>query len=411
LRSILIVVAAMSFAVISALGQSKLSPRLDRYGGNAYVVVFRAGADMESARERLGEEGFDVIEHPDLRRSDVLAQGPLRRLARLAESEDVAYVFAASPVLLARERVVACAGPLIAEGFAGAYTEIRRGWSGSDGGPLELRYNFQSLTGKLDANFARGEIERAFREWERYTRLTFVPGGRASDLKTVTISFASGSHGDPYPFDGPGASLAHTFYPAPPNPEPVAGNMHFDAAENWNLGRFDLYSVALHETGHALGLGHSDQPGAVMYPYYHAAFGLTADDIAGIQDLYGARDAGPPSVPPPSTPPISPPIPSAPVTPAAPSADRTPPTLKVTSPSTTIVGTTAASVSIAGTAADDTGVATVTWTTSTGDSGTASGTNSWRATVPLYVGTTVIMVRAYDGAGNSAWRSITATRR
>ncbi|MDE2575030.1 MAG: Hint domain-containing protein [Rhodospirillales bacterium] len=51
-----------------------------------------------------------------------------------------------------------------------------------------------------------------------------------------------------------------------------------------------LYQVAVHELGHALGLGHSTDPNAVMYP---TAQGVTnqapdASDIAGIQALYAA---------------------------------------------------------------------------------------------------------------------------
>src|SRR5207302_9905095 len=93
---------------------------------------------------------------------------------------------------------------------------------------------------------------------------------------------------------GPGGVLAHTFYPAPPNAEPIAGDMHFDADEAWdNRQKIDLYSVALHEAGHALGLGHSDKPGAVMYPYYRLNAQLANDDIAGIRAIYSAANAAP----------------------------------------------------------------------------------------------------------------------
>ena len=73
--------------------------------------------------------------------------------------------------------------------------------------------------------------------------------------------------------------------------------------------------------------------------------------------------------------------------------------------------TTSASLALAGTASDDTGVVAVRWSASTGQAGDAAGTTGWSATVPLYVGSTVITVRAYDEAGNSSWRAITVTRR
>lgn len=51
-----------------------------------------------------------------------------------------------------------------------------------------------------------------------------------------------------------------------------------------------LYA-ATHELGHSLGLAHSSDPNAVMYPTYGEVyskdFKLSQDDINGIQKLYG----------------------------------------------------------------------------------------------------------------------------
>lgn len=54
-----------------------------------------------------------------------------------------------------------------------------------------------------------------------------------------------------------------------------------------------LFIVAAHEFGHSLGLSHSDDPGALMYPNYiyrdPDTFQLPRDDINGIQFLYGKK--------------------------------------------------------------------------------------------------------------------------
>lgn len=55
-------------------------------------------------------------------------------------------------------------------------------------------------------------------------------------------------------------------------------------------GRYDLFTVALQETGHALGLDNSPDTGSVMFTTYTAArTGLSAGDVASIQKLYGVR--------------------------------------------------------------------------------------------------------------------------
>lgn len=48
-----------------------------------------------------------------------------------------------------------------------------------------------------------------------------------------------------------------------------------------------FFSVALHEIGHSLGLAHSYEREAVMYPnYVKQHHGLKQDDINGIEKLY-----------------------------------------------------------------------------------------------------------------------------
>jgi hypothetical protein len=151
----------------------------------------------------------------------------------------------------------------------------------------------------------------------------------------------------------------------------------------------------------------------VMYPYYKLSTGLTDDDIAGIRALYGSNVPPPPTPAPTPTPPPTPPPPT-PAPPTAPSpapGDTTPPSLQIRTPGFTITSTSASSVAISGTASDNVAVAAVKWTNSTGGAGVAVGTASWSANISLLVGTNVITVRAYDGAGNSAWRALTVVRR
>lgn len=52
---------------------------------------------------------------------------------------------------------------------------------------------------------------------------------------------------------------------------------------------YNLYRVAAHEFGHSLGLAHSTDIGALMYPSYifSGDVQLSQDDIDGIQAIYG----------------------------------------------------------------------------------------------------------------------------
>ena len=483
----------------------KLSPDLAGSLGSGTILTvvaeFYLDVDPSDARAIVNDVGLLIQENPDLLSNHLLVSGTAEQVMALAGWDEVAYIFPASADLMAGTPVHACAGALTQQGTVGqSVALVGDGWDGPGLGRADLKYTWVHLTEKLASNAAEAEIVRAFNEWAKYARLTFSPTSNTTGNQTLAILFASGEHGDGYPFDGPGGVLAHTFYPFPINPEPIAGDLHFDNDESWKIGAdVDVYSIALHETGHALGLGHSDNPGAVMYPYYHIVTGLSQEDIGAILQLYAAQDGQPspnPGIPTPNpgTPSDTPSSPLAltieapmtattassvaisgsttggsgtiqvswttnqgysgtaqgsaswtilsvplksgdnivtitardsqqnqatrsltitrnqPPTPT-PGTDTTPPSLTILSPATNNVSTSDDSLIVRGTAQDNVGVAAVTWLSSNGASGTATGTNNWATpAIPLYVGATTITIRASDAAGNTSWRSMTVTR-
>ncbi len=87
--------------------------------------------------------------------------------------------------------------------------------------------------------------------------------------------------------------LGSTYYPNPATNYSLAGDINFNTGQSFNIGStYDLFTVAAHEFGHALGLGESTSTTAVMFsPYNGARRALGSDDVNGIQAIYGARPA------------------------------------------------------------------------------------------------------------------------
>ncbi|XP_033126745.1 matrix metalloproteinase-16-like [Anneissia japonica] len=168
-----------------------------------------------------------------------------------------------------------------------------------------LTYRIARFTEDFSQILVEQEIERAFKVWSDVTPLTFrkVPAGNCD----IVVLFAREEHGDGHSFDGRGGTLAHAYFPGPG----IGGDAHFDDDEHFTSRRSsgtNLFLVAAHEFGHSLGLGHSDQRGALMAPYYQGYkqnFILPRDDIRGIQELYGVKKT--PSRPNEPKPPIQPP--------------------------------------------------------------------------------------------------------
>lgn len=69
-------------------------------------------------------------------------------------------------------------------------------------------------------------------------------------------------------------------------------NTRFAWSDDASTGTYDAETVFLHELGHTVGLGHSSDPSAVMYPTYHGLDrDLAADDRQGVTYLYPKQRA------------------------------------------------------------------------------------------------------------------------
>uniref|UniRef100_A0A8C1J624 Matrix metallopeptidase 17b n=1 Tax=Cyprinus carpio TaxID=7962 RepID=A0A8C1J624_CYPCA len=161
---------------------------------------------------------------------------------------------------------------------------------------INWRLRSYPASSKLSREMIRSLVYYALRVWADPTLLEFheVRGPEGADLQ---IDFLRGPHGDGYPFDGAGGSVGHAFFPSDPD---RAGGVHLDAEEEWAFREpategTDLFTVLVHELGHALGLTHSSARQSVMRPYYQGPLGdplhfsLGHHDLQHITALYGKR--------------------------------------------------------------------------------------------------------------------------
>ena len=79
-----------------------------------------------------------------------------------------------------------------------------------------LNYRFKQLTSDLSHEQQKDILRKMINKWADASSLTiteqrdsFVPDNDVD----ILIRFVRGRHGDPYPFDGPGGTLAHAYYP------------------------------------------------------------------------------------------------------------------------------------------------------------------------------------------------------
>ncbi|XP_070618144.1 matrix metalloproteinase-17 [Erythrolamprus reginae] len=196
-----------------------------------------------------------------------------------------------------------CSLPDLAESKARKkrYTQGATKWNKRN---LSWRVRNFPKESQLGHDTVRALMYYALKVWSDITPLNFheVAGNNAD----IQIDFSKTEHNDDYPFDGPGGTVAHAFFPGEHH---TAGDTHFDDDEYWTFRSsdtdgMDLFAVAVHEFGHAIGLTHISATESIMRPYYQGPVGdplkydLPYEDKVRIWQLYGVRESVSPTAKP-----------------------------------------------------------------------------------------------------------------
>jgi hypothetical protein len=183
-------------------------------------------------------------------------------------------------------------GVVLLAGSAQAFHLFRADWSYKS---RPMGEPWQVCTAGMPAGFA-ATIRRAASTWNyRGFRFTFKSngcssgGGRPRFNGVNQIGLGSGL--------GRGVLASTTRFYNRGSGQMLECDLRFNDAQRWYVGRgnvpngqIDLYSVALHEFGHCLGLEHSGGRSTVMSPTIGdgvARRRLGSDDIAGRAAIYG----------------------------------------------------------------------------------------------------------------------------
>lgn len=162
-----------------------------------------------------------------------------------------------------------------------------------DTAATDIFYDFRPTIGGMPNQITPAEANvavAALNFWSGVSNVHFVQNAWAPSTAILNIGMSS--------IDGPWNVVGqggYTYTNAGGTWHISSGFVLLDASEQWDLsiggntpGTLNLFTVAAHEIGHALGLGHTDNPSDIMYPYYTGAkMSPSANDLAGLQSLYG----------------------------------------------------------------------------------------------------------------------------
>lgn len=148
----------------------------------------------------------------------------------------------------------------------------------------DLTYSFDTSPEGTNPEDIAPIYRQAFDLWSEHTLFRFTRVQGNSDILARFHKREGGFVGHSFRPN----EYAHSYYPLPFNYR--KGQAHFNLLLNWTFdlsGGIDLLTAAAQQFGGALGLGASNVPGSLMYPYYSGPHRfLSPNDIERIKYLY-----------------------------------------------------------------------------------------------------------------------------
>ncbi len=154
---------------------------------------------------------------------------------------------------------------------------------------------FQELQSIGSTNDWQQEITRAFQTWAAHANLNIgivadqgqplgtngaVQGDtRFGDIRIAAKPMSNGLLATASPFSWTGTTWSGD----------IILNTNYPFSIGQASGKFDLFSVFLHEAGHVFGLDHTTDHDATMFETYSYRTSLSTEDIVHLQELYGPR--------------------------------------------------------------------------------------------------------------------------
>lgn len=204
-------------------------------------------------------------------------------IKRFQKFSDLKVTGRVNKTTLEKTETTFCGFPDVSSRELMAFSSSLSSWN-----TTSIPYAIGIITDQIPASRVESEIRRAFNKWtEAFPRFNFRRV-QMFQRPLIVLSFATGPHADEKPFTGRGGDLAHAF---PPNHHSTPGQVHFDDDEEWSTSasgsQKDFFTVAVHEIGHALGLGHSNSRLSWMFHDYEGPRSRFAqEDINNITNLY-----------------------------------------------------------------------------------------------------------------------------